>query len=287
MALPLRRMTCLYGKLLSITLLAASVVSIEPSAMATAEVREQIREEKSSYNQGLLFLIKSDLRGPRHSSGAGVVRAIHTSADPTGPWGTGLDRFWLSEALQKDGFTVIENTEGRTLLAGLGVRLVLRQDNFIGVIDQPSAKQLPGPCLPIPDSPLKVSNRTVDLDGDGVLDVFLAFEAPSVRSGYRAWQIWIPRGSCGHFGGSVGPGEITVNESLAVPARGLRPLTTKREDVSEAPADKLRMKGGGIEVTLTTTTTYLATTGLYRVGAKKVTKAIHPLPELSHSLSNM
>ena len=287
MALPLRRMTCLYRKLWSITLLAASVVSIEPSAMATAEVRDQIRMERADFNQRLLSRIRTALRGPSHSTGAGVVRSIHTSAEPSGPSGTGLDRFWLREELQKDGFTVIEHTEGRTLLAGQGVRVVLRDDNFVGVIDQPTSKQLPGPCLPIPDSPLKVSNRTKDLDGDGVVDVFLAFKAPNVRTSYPAWQIWITRGSCGHFVGSVGPGEITVNESLAVPARGLRPLTTERQDVSEAPADKLRMKGGGLEVTLTTTTTYLATTGLYRAGAKKVTKAIHPLPEPNHSPSNM
>lgn len=284
MDLLLRSMRCSYRKLLAVTLLGASVGLLEPSAMATAEVRDQIRMENADFNQSLLNGTRMALRGPSHSTGAGVVRAIHTSADPSNR-PRQIDIPWLRAELLKDGFSVIENTPDRSLLAGQGVRVVLRADNFIGIIDQPTTKKLPGACLPIPESPLTVAERTADLDGDGVLDVFVAFSAPNVRSGYRAWQIWIPRGSCGHFVGSVGPGVISVNESLAVPARGLRPLTTERQDVSEAPADKRMMKGGGIEVTLTTTTTYSAANGLYRAGSKTVTKNLQHLPEPNHSPS--
>lgn len=197
-------------------------------------------------------------------------------------------------ALAKTTFVVLEDVTERTgamwtVEATSGARATIRLSATSGsiiVTARPVTKKLPGACVAIPSARHEVdvnstgvdqegerrsstrrwslsSTRLADVDGDGLLDVFVPI-APSKTACPEAvsWRVYVARGTCGHVLGVVGPGSLDLGAAAApLDASGFRPLVLSAQT---AAYEQTRVpERSPVPVMTTTTRSFAVKRGRY------------------------
>jgi hypothetical protein len=213
------------GVILVLVLIASSA-SAEPTVKLD-EVAKTVEAELAA---------KIDPRSPR---GARKIVARIEKAD------IAIDGKALRAALAKLPVTVLEDREEDgalivTVAAASGARaaIVLGPDGGgIAVTARPGIAKPPGACVPIANARYQGTviynaiddrgshrrserewevdtRRLLDVDGDGLIDVFVPEPASSASCPDEfSYRVFVVRGACGHELGVVGPGQVMPDAS--------------------------------------------------------------------------
>jgi len=238
-------------------------------------------------------VVKADPKGP---VGETVTIASIAPGDATKPVDTGP----LRKALAHHKLAVIDDrTQDRatviTVEAATGARARIAVDQGGGAVfltARPSTTRPPGKCVAIPNGRHTVhvnsmainqdgergeghtfwdfkTERTHDVDGDGIPDAFVPVAKPHACPEEVSFRVFVVRGGCGHEVGVVGPGSFPWDApTVALDASGFRPLTMTAESTSYGKH--------GIPVMTTTVRRFAVKRGRYvRVDLKKTAGVCH------------
>jgi hypothetical protein len=257
----------------AITALATLVMSSQRISAHPLDAEQRASDQ--AFQHAVVELIVKECETATANVSRGTGRELDVQALVPSQFKASVHAVEVLAELHKRGFVAIDNVVDVVQAPnGARVRVV---DSRVVIIDKPTSMKMVGKCSAIPSPEFVIEQRggrvdeqgrysalslnqrietlrVYDIDGDGVVDALVPKPPASVSVACQSqlsWQIWIVRGDCGHVVGTVGPGNIFVDESIAVANGQLRNVITQE-------TQQLGLKGPEAVEQLTTKRTFVS-----------------------------